>query len=128
MIEWLFIFKWSNILWLWDTHFNYSKIEIFFWSGGGGEFCIIKMIISIFDRFDWKKRLTCIQSLYVNKQNIICHINVISTILHLILFQKVQFFGIQKLYNTDEYSLLFKSISLTIIYHNKNTKKFKQQL
>lgn len=72
----------------------------FFW---GGEFCIIKIIISIFNRFDWKKKLTCIQSLYVNKQNIICHINVISTILHLILFQKVQFFGIQKLYNTDDY-------------------------
>lgn len=58
MIEWLFIFKWSNILWLWDTRFNSTvKLKFFFGVGGGGVLHHQNDHYSIFDRFDWKKKI-----------------------------------------------------------------------
>lgn len=90
-------FKWSDIVWLRDIYLNSTNVIDFCCC----QFCIIKIFICIFDKFDWKKKINmhsiiiCLQTNRTSyKRNII---DITS-----IFISKGTIFGIQKLYNTDE--------------------------
>lgn len=84
VIEWLIILKWFDILWLCNNHLNCD-----FFLGGGEGFASSKLsLVYLINLIEKKINM---HSIIIGKQTK-HHINVISTILHLFLFQKVQFF------------------------------------